>query len=89
MAILHVNPKISAHPPASGLGAQGPTVTSRLFKGPHSKQHSHSKVLGVRMSVFELGEAVYLQQALTLFSVVGTPHPSIKAASSPLAGSVA
>ena len=47
------------------------------------------KVLGVRMSVFELGEAVYLQQALTLFSVVGTPHPSIKAASSPLAGSVA
>ena len=89
LAILHENPKISACPPASGLGAQGPTVTSRLFKGPHSRQHSHSEVLGVRTSVFELGEVVCLQQALNLFSVVGTPHPSIKAASSPLAGSVA
>lgn len=39
--------------------------------------------------MFELGEVVCLQQALSLFSVVGTPHPSIKAASSPLAGSVA
>lgn len=30
-AIFHVNPKISARPPASGLGAQGPVVTSHLF----------------------------------------------------------
>lgn len=30
-AIFHVNPKISACPPASGLGAQGPIVTSQLF----------------------------------------------------------
>ena len=34
LAILHENPKISACPAASGLGAQGPTATSRLFKAP-------------------------------------------------------